>query len=102
MSFRFLPEAEEELRLAALHYEGERPGLGLRFLTSVYSKIGKIVRSPEQHAPFRLRGIEIVFRQAIVRPFAYTVVYYVEEGAVIITAIAHSKRRPRYWKERLR
>jgi toxin ParE1/3/4 len=101
MNFRFLPEAEEELRLAALHYDGVRPGLGLRFLTSVYAKIGKIVRSPEQHAPFKLRGIDVVLRQAMVRPFAYTVVYYVEEGAVIITAVAHSKRRPRYWKGRL-
>jgi toxin ParE1/3/4 len=36
-----------------------------------------------------------------VNGFPYRVVYFVTEELLTIVAVAHSKRRPGYWRERL-
>lgn len=38
-------------------------------------------------------------RRAHLRGFPYWVMYQEVEGAVVIVAVAHEKRRPDYWRE---
>lgn len=39
-------------------------------------------------------------RRFLLRRYPYQVVYRVEEEQPVIIAIAHAKRKPRYWRER--
>jgi len=40
-------------------------------------------------------------RRFLLRRFPYSVIYRVEPSRIVIVAIAHGRRRPGYWKERL-
>jgi hypothetical protein len=40
-------------------------------------------------------------RQARVHRFPYRLVFFVEGESVLVVAVAHLRRRPGYWRERL-
>jgi hypothetical protein len=42
-----------------------------------------------------------VLRRARVLRFPYVVVYYIHRGEPIVAAIAHGRRDPAYWRQRL-
>lgn len=92
----FLHEAEIELWKAAEYYESKSPGLGLDFLTEVETSIESIRRFPQQW-PVREDGT----RRCLVHRFPYLVVYMYLKQHIWILAIAHCKRRPHYWKDRI-
>jgi toxin ParE1/3/4 len=41
-------------------------------------------------------------RRYVFPTYPYSIVYFVEEGVIRVVAIAHDKRRPGYWRKRLR
>jgi hypothetical protein len=41
-------------------------------------------------------------REVLIRPFSYTVVYWLHGEMIEIVAFAHTSRRRRYWKKRLK
>lgn len=45
-SVKFHPDAESEMIAAAAYYEGQQPGLGGRFLTSVQDAVNRIMLNP--------------------------------------------------------
>ncbi|MBI4319192.1 MAG: type II toxin-antitoxin system RelE/ParE family toxin [Chloroflexi bacterium] len=94
--YEFLPEAEEEMNEAALFYEDRSEGLGLDFLEEVEHTIASILGLPKS-GPVISENI----RRRILRGFPFGVLYAVRDDQIIIVAIAHLKRRPGYWKERL-
>ena len=91
----FLPEAREELGTATAYYDGESPGLGDRFLGSVEQVVNRIAAFPEQGSPF-LGGT----RRVVLRRFPFSVVYLQEAERVLVVAVAHTSRRPGYWRDR--
>jgi toxin ParE1/3/4 len=40
-------------------------------------------------------------RKALLDVFPYAVFFLAEHSTIVIVAVAHAKRRPNYWKERL-
>ncbi|MBI5331078.1 MAG: hypothetical protein HZB71_10755 [Betaproteobacteria bacterium] len=74
MNVRFLAEADIEFREAARYYEDKAPGLG----------------SP----------VDDELRKFVLRRFPYNLIYAVAGDEVVITAVAHHKRRPFYWGRR--
>jgi plasmid stabilization system protein ParE len=93
--FRFHPAAELELGEAADWYEARRDGLGVEFVHAVREKIATLLDAPTR---WRLvRGT----RRALLGRFPYAIVYReVSADEIEIVAIAHFKRRPRYWARR--
>ena len=92
--FRFHPQAEAELEAAASWYDERRPGLGAEFIAAVRSKVRQVLVAPERWP--LVKGT----RRALVRRFAYAIVYREvqgSDGVVEVVAVAHLKRRPRYW-----
>jgi plasmid stabilization system protein ParE len=90
------PLAKRELFEGADFYQARAEGLDEAFLTSVESAVGRLRRHP--------RSGEIVLasiRRLSVPRFPYSVIYQVEDDRVFILAIAHEKRRPRYWARRV-
>jgi toxin ParE1/3/4 len=95
MRFEFLPEAEEEFREAALYYEKEAPGVGLRFIAEVRKGVAFITENP-----YAAAGVGSGVRRKVLNHFPYSLLYSIEAELIVIVAVAHHKRRPRYWRSR--
>lgn len=94
----FSPEAEDEFTDTALRYERARPGYGFRFRDAVYAARERIAAHPEigEQVP------RVPCRQYPATGFPYNLVYIDGPDAIEVIAVAHHKRRPGYWKRRLR
>ena len=93
----FLKDAEAEVETAQDFLDERQFGLGARFLASLQNSLGKISQRP---AAFRVVD-SCGARKALLNVFPYTVFFLAEDSVIVIVAVAHAKRRPFYWKERL-
>jgi toxin ParE1/3/4 len=98
---RFEDEADQEYRAAARRYEEQRAGLGAEFLDAVDATLRQIVRFPRAGALVPRVPADLSVRRAPVKRFPYQVVYIGAQAAIRVLAVAHDRRRPRYWKTRL-
>ena len=57
---------------------------------------------PEMGAPVADTPPELGIRRRLVRRFDVEIDYLVSDDAIVIIAVFHCKRRPGYWKDRLR
>ncbi len=99
--YRFHPAATEELDAAGEWYDAQLPGLSLELLDAVEDAIGLIVERPaawQRDSTISNREV----RRFVMRRFPFSIVYYVVDEIVLIVAIAHAKRKPGYWRSRLR
>ncbi len=94
--FHFHPEARLEYREAAAFYEARRPGLGAVFTREIEAAIEMILEAPD-----RWRCVEQDVRRCLAHTFPYGILYTVEDGFILIIAVAHSSREPGYWRHRL-
>lgn len=97
MPARFVDEARAELLNFAADYARKRPGLGERFITAVEQAVDFAERFPLAGAPW-LQGTRCVYT----RQFPFAVVYQPRGDDIVVFAIAHVRRRPSYWKDRLK
>lgn len=95
-ALQFSDAASTELAEAVRWYEQQRPGLGGDLFDAVVATIDLIRAHPEIGAA---RG-RLPTRQMRVPRFPYHVVYRVRELDVSVVALAHTSRRPGYWKHR--
>jgi len=93
----FLPEAEKEFREAARYYENEAPGVGLAFIIEVRKAVDAIAARPLSY-PKVIGSI----RKHVLNHFPYNLLYSVEADMILVVAVAHQKRRPTYWRRRMR
>ena len=91
-----LDEAQAELREAIAYYEGKRPGLGFDFAREVEASIESVRCFPER---WPLRGDAT--RRYLLQRFPYIIVYLFLTDRVWVIAVAHCKRQPGYWSERV-
>lgn len=94
---RTLSLATEELGEAIRWYESRRPGLGADLLSEVDAVIRRLAANPTVGSPLSL---DHKTRRSLLVRFPYQVVYRIRPTEVVIVAVAHSKRRPGYWKAR--
>jgi plasmid stabilization system protein ParE len=95
-SFRFHPEAREEFREAVRWYRGRDFLVSTEFRISVSSSIQEIVQAPRRWPNYLYET-----RRYVLHRFPFSIVYLDEVDFVTIIAVAHSKRKPGYWKQRL-
>ncbi|MBW7907456.1 MAG: type II toxin-antitoxin system RelE/ParE family toxin [Kiritimatiellae bacterium] len=95
MSFKFHPEAEEELISAVAYYEGVERGLGLDFSREVYASVQNAADYPTIWPT-----IDPEIRRCLVHRFPYGVLYSIEPTGIFIIAVMHLHRDPGYWKQR--
>jgi plasmid stabilization system protein ParE len=86
------------MRQITFHEEEEKAtGLGLTFLDEIEKSTQRIVTNPMM---YQRVGGEV--RQATVTRFPYSILYAIEPDEKIrVLAIAHQKRRPGYWLDRI-
>lgn len=94
-------EAEEEFRYYIQWYENETVGLGDRLWTEIQAAIEVISDRPgigEAVRRLRARG---TIRRVPLRHFPFLLVYRVDEDYLEIVALAHTSRKPNYWRKRV-
>lgn len=89
--------ASEELREAVRWYEERRPGWGGRLFDAVGHTFDLLVAHPQIG---KERSGRMPTRQLQVLGFPYRVAYRIRETDIYIVAVAHTSRRPGYWKNR--
>ena len=97
MKARFTLAAELELDEAIVFYEKRCPGLSRPFLKEVAHAVSLIEEFPGA-SPM----ISDTDRACRVRRFPFRLVYFVDDGAIVVLAVAHFKRRLHYWRDRVR
>jgi plasmid stabilization system protein ParE len=98
----FEDEADAEYRLAGRWYEAHREHLGLEFFDAVDETIDRILDLPRSGSSVPRIPAERPVRRMAVTPFPYHVIYLEMNDRIRILAIAHDRRKPGYWKTRLK
>ncbi len=95
---RFMMEAAEELDAAIAWYEEQEIGLGREFRMEIEYLYELIQVFPGIGSHYQ----ETDLRRVVARRFPYVLYYLDNPDEILVVAIAHGKRRPSYWKHRLR
>ncbi|HEU4889598.1 MAG TPA: type II toxin-antitoxin system RelE/ParE family toxin [Thermoanaerobaculia bacterium] len=96
-AYRFLIEARNEFHEQIGYFDTHSPALGDRFVDAVEAAIRDFRTYPQIGSPVSRR-----VRQRVLRGFPYSVLYVDTPAEIIIVAVAPHKRRPGYWRKRLR
>ena len=97
----FEPEADAEYRHAGRWYENHRQHLGVEFFDAVDATIDQILMLPDAGSLLARVPADLPVRRRAVPRFPYHVIYVQIEDQIRILAVAHDRRRPGYWSERL-
>jgi toxin ParE1/3/4 len=93
---RFHAPAEAEHLDQVAYYEALQPGLGGRYLADFDDALARLTEAPERYRierPPNLRIIEL-------SQCPLSLIYRYVRGDIVILAVAHFRRRPRYWAGR--
>ena len=96
-----MPEANDEAASASAWYDDQRSGLGDDFLAEIKSAYELIQDKPDfiprlehYHGPHLLR-------RCLLHRFPYQVVVACGDKETVVIAIAHNRRKPFYWLDRV-
>ncbi|MGA1843642.1 MAG: type II toxin-antitoxin system RelE/ParE family toxin [bacterium] len=88
--------AQEDLKSGIEWYDAQLDGLGKIFKKVIKDTILKIQKKPSWYL-----NEEEPIKKAYVPRFPYKILFTEESEVVIIWAIAHLHRKPKFWKERI-
>ena len=94
---RVASAASDEFAATIRWYEARRPGLGGQFYDRVVDAIAKLETQPDIGS---VVGSDPMTRRFLLHGFPYQIVYRLRPAEIVIVAVAHTKRRPGYWKKR--
>lgn len=93
----YLEVALEEILDIEYYLESQREGLGDAFRAELNALVDTLLDFPEM-APV-VEGSKGI-RQMAMRRFSYVAIYKLTDEMLLIGAIAHTSRKPGYWKDR--
>jgi len=96
MKIRFLTLAEDEVDDAVIWYNEQVEGLGREFLDELDRAVRLVRRYPNATTE-----VESGIRRCVLARFPYSLIYGIEEESIVVIAVAHLHRQPRYWADRL-
>ncbi|HLC30562.1 MAG TPA: type II toxin-antitoxin system RelE/ParE family toxin [Dehalococcoidia bacterium] len=92
MKVSFLALAQQELDDAVAWYNKEGPGLGQDFLDELDRAVRRAVAFP-----FSCPEIDPGVRRCLLARFPYGLIYSIDQETIVVVAVAHLHREPRYW-----
>lgn len=95
------PEAVVELAEAASWYETCQPGLAIRFIQEIGQAQHAIQSRPLSFPRLADTASDLEIRRALLPRFPYALVFLELPTEIRILAVAHAKRHPDYWLNRL-
>ena len=75
-------------------------GLGLTFLAAVDGAVEYLAAWPESGSAVPGVRASLPVRQLPVSRFPYRIVYMIDSEELRVLAVAHTRRRPGYWRSR--
>jgi toxin ParE1/3/4 len=93
--------AEDEFRHYIRRYESESPGLGDRLWSEIQAAISLISDFPAIGEAVPLARIRASVRRVPLRHFPFLLVYREYPDYLEVVALAHTSRKPKYWRGRL-
>ncbi len=96
MTLDFHEAAEAEAVEAFAYYREIAPELADQFVAALRQSLALIVAHPNAWHPLG-KGV----RRSRLRRFPYGVVYVQRDVRIVIIAVAHTSRKPVYWRKRL-
>ncbi len=96
MKLRFLILAQRELDDAVAWYNEQAAELGQEFL----DELDRVVRRAVTF-PMSCPEIEPGVRRCLLARFPYGLIYGVDGETLVVVAVAHLHREPRYWVDRI-
>lgn len=91
--------AQDEIEYCLRRYESETPGLGDRLWDEILSVIDLISNYPDIGKS--IRRVPSV-RRFPLHHYPFVLIYRRRADHIQIVALAHTSRRPNYWRERLK
>lgn len=101
MKFDVLPEAQGESIKAAVWYEDCRQSLGDEFLADLQHAFDAIRAGTGSLARLETYSGPHDIRRVLLKRFPYAVVIVCRPNEIAVVAVAHTRRRPLYWLERI-
>ena len=89
------PQSDLDIQAAAVWYEDQQSGMGLRFLAELDLVFERI-----EENPFQFPCLEGEVHRALLRRFPYGVYFLAESHEVTVLAVLHLHRQPDVWKSR--
>ena len=93
----FHPEAEDELRAAVLWYGEKSLRAASEFIAELDNALGKI-----QESQGRWRQVLGPWRRYVIQRYPFLIIYREAAQGIEVVAVAHGRRRPGYWRSRVR
>jgi plasmid stabilization system protein ParE len=93
----FHPQALQETENAVAWYAERSMRAAKRFVEDMGAAVAAIGETPERWSRFDGEA-----RRTLLRRYPYVVVYRVLTDLIQVLAVAHGRRRPGYWRERLK
>lgn len=97
MNVRFLRLTEQEIDEAVAWFDEQVEGKGTDFL----DELDRVIRRVKAY-PFASTEIEPDIRRCLFAGFPYSLIYGIEEQTIVVIAVAHFRRTPRYWVDRVK
>lgn len=97
MRVEFFEDAAVEVEEDRAWYRDRSESAEVGFLRDLDHAVQQVTEAPQQW-PQYLAGT----RRYVFPTYPYSLVYFMEDEVIKIVAVAHDKRRPGYWRKRLR
>ena len=97
MKYNFHPAALTEYSEAVQFYAETEIKIAQDFINAVEDAIFRIIESPKRY-PVTNEDI----RRCLIRKFPYAILYSIEDEYILIVAVMHCSRKPKYWQERIK
>ena|SRR5260370_14406741 len=96
IAVRFHRLATREMRAAHAWYFQRDPAVAGRFLNAVDVALARVAKDPDS-----LAVEHSIYTSIRVRRFPYRLIFeHLQAELVLVIAVAHTSRRPRYWSRR--
>ncbi|MBN1152970.1 MAG: type II toxin-antitoxin system RelE/ParE family toxin [Dehalococcoidia bacterium] len=95
MRIEFHPAAQAEVEQAQAWYEERSVLAAAGFLRELSDVLQHAAEAPERH-PLGTAGTHRIMLDR----FPFTVFYRIQPTLILVVAVAHQKRKPRYWAMR--
>ncbi len=95
-TIKFHPEVKYEIKESYDWYESKSAGLGKSLIHELEDSFSLI-----QEAPHIWPKKRALYSKYIVQRFPFSIYYTTENENIFVYAVAHSSRKPYYWKDRL-
>ncbi len=96
MKVRFLTLAQLEVDEAVAWFEERAEGTGVDFL----DELDRTVRLIKAY-PLASTHIDQEIRRRLFARFPFSLIYGIDHKTIVVIAVAHARRAPHYWVDRL-